>query len=295
MSPNLVYRHSMDADKKGHTMERFVEGLRIEETGEGQPILFVHADFVDGGMWNQVMAKLSSRFRVACFDKRGYGRSEPAHVPICRRRELETVVRALGLGAVHLVGCSNGGQSSLDLALERPELVRSLTLVNALPSGFVFEGAMPPELLDMMSAAARGDTAAASELQIRIWFDGPARVPSSLGGAKLEARAEASRMNRLFVERGTFAIADAVPKDPLTPPAARRLGEIHVPTLVVSGALDYAENRRASKLLADGIPGARLTVMDDCAHVPPLEAAESFSAMLASFIEEIAADPHRLS
>lgn len=90
-------------------MERFVEGLRIEEWGEGEPILFVHADFVDGRMWSRVMASLSCRFRVACFDKRGYGRSEVAHGPICRRRELERVVRALGVGAVHLVGCSNGG------------------------------------------------------------------------------------------------------------------------------------------------------------------------------------------
>lgn len=171
--------------------------------------------------------------------------------------------------------------------MEQPELVRSLTLVNALPSGFDFEGAMPPELLAMMSAAARGDTVAASELQIRIWFDGPARIPSSLDDAQREARAEASQMNRLFVERGTFAIADAVPLDPLVPPAARRLDEIHVPTLVVSGGLDYAESRRASKMLAEGIPGARLAVMNDCAHVPPLEAAERFSAMLAAFLLDV--------
>jgi pimeloyl-ACP methyl ester carboxylesterase len=178
--------------------------------------------------------------------------------------------------------------------LERPGLVRSLTLVNALPSGFVFQGTMPPELLEMMSAVARGDTAAASELQIRIWFDGPARTTSSLSSAKLEARAEAARMNRRFVERGTFGIADAVPKDPLTPPAIARLGEIHVPTLVVSGALDYAENRRAPKLLTDGIPDARLVIMNDCAHVPPLEDPASFATILTSFIEEIGEDQHRL-
>jgi len=268
-------------------MERFEEGIHVEETGEGEPILFVHADFVDGGMWKRTLEQVSPRFRVTSFDKRGFGRSAPATGPICRRRELETVVRSLARGPVHLVGCSHGGQSSLDLALEHPDLVRSLTLVNSTPSGFSFEGAPPPELLEMLAALARGDLATASELQIHIWFDGPTRSLGDIKGARLEARAEAARMNRIFVDRGTFVIADAVPKDPLDPPAMGRLGEVRVPTLVVSGDLDYAENRRASRILADGIPRARLHRMDDCAHVPPLEAPQAFAQILTSFIDDL--------
>jgi 2-hydroxy-6-oxonona-2,4-dienedioate hydrolase len=265
-------------------MERWHDGLRIEEAGDGEQILFVHADFVDGGMWNSTMMSMADRFSVACFDKRGYGRSEQATGPMCRRHELEAILRTLGRGPVHLVGCSNGGQSALDLALEYPELVRSLTLVNATPSGFVPEGQPPPELLDMIAALARGDVAAASALQTRIWFDGPDRRPADMDTGKLAARAEAARMNRVCVERGTFVIADMQPKDPLDPPAIQRLGQVRQPTLVVSGALDHAENRRASQLLADGIPGARLVVMADCAHVPPLEQPEAFARLLRSFI-----------
>jgi pimeloyl-ACP methyl ester carboxylesterase len=268
-------------------MERWNEGLRIETLGEGEPILFVHADFVDGGMWRDVMTLLSACFRVTAFDKRGYGQSEPATGPVCRRRELETVARVLGEGPVHLVGCSNGGQSALDLALEHPELVRSLTLVNATPSGFRLEGAPPPELLEMIAAMARGDVDAANELQIRIWFDGPSRAGRPMDAAKCAARMQATRMNRIVVERGTFAIADMTPKDPLDPPATARLAQVRAPTLVVSGALDHAENQRASRLLADSIPGARLVVMDDCAHVPPLEAPTAFASILREFIAGI--------
>ncbi len=268
-------------------MERSHEGLRIETIGQGAPILFVHADFVDGGMWREVMSLLSASFRVTCFDKRGYGQSEPATGPVCRRRELETVARTLGGGPVHLVGCSNGGQSALDLALERPELVRSLTLVNATPSGFRLEGAPPPELLEMIGAMARGDVDAANDLQIRIWFDGPSRARDTMDSARCAARLDAKRMNRILVERGTFAIADMTPKDPLDPPATARLAQVRVPTLVVSGALDYAENQRASRLLADGIPGARQVVISDCAHVPPLEAPAAFASILRDFIAGI--------
>jgi 2-hydroxy-6-oxonona-2,4-dienedioate hydrolase len=268
-------------------MERFTNGLRIESEGEGETILFVHADFVDGGMWKGTMRSLSSEYAVACFDKRGYGTSEPATGPICRRRELEVVVRALGAGPVHLVGCSNGGQSSLDLALERPELVRSLTLVNSPPSGFKLEGAPPPELLEMIAAMERGDADAVGELQLRIWFDGPRREAGSLDRARLEARAEAARMNRIFVERGTFALADAMPADPLAPSAVERLAEVRAPVLVVSGGLDYSETRRASMLLAKGIRGARFVRMEDCAHVPPLEAPEAFASILRNFLSTI--------
>ena len=274
--------------RQNQTMEKWNEGLHIQARGEGDTILFVHADFVDGDMWKGTMAALSPRFRVVCFDKRGFGRSAPATGPICRRLELESVVRAIADVPVHLVGCSNGGQSALDLALEQPTLVRSLTLVNATPSGFHPEGAPPPELLAMLAALGRGDEAEASALQIRIWFDGPTRDAANLTSSKQVARAEAERMNRLFVDRGTFAIADATPKDPLDPPAIARLSRVQQPTLVVSGALDHPENQRASHLLAKAIPGARLAVMEDSAHVPPLEDPLTFATLVRSFIEETA-------
>jgi hypothetical protein len=69
---------------------------------------------------------------------------------------------------------------------------------------------------------SRADAAAASELQVRIWFNGPNRQPAHLDATKLAARAEAARMNRILIERNTFAIADLQPKDPLDPPAPAR-------------------------------------------------------------------------
>jgi pimeloyl-ACP methyl ester carboxylesterase len=265
-------------------MERFVEGLRIETRGRGERVLFVHADFVDGGMWSTVMDALAGEYAVACFDKRGYGASAPAEGPVCRRRELEGVLRSLGPEPVHLVGCSNGGQASLDLAMEQPGLVRSLTLVNATPSGFQLEGAPPQGLLEMLAAFERGDQETASELQLRLWFDGPRRDPGQLDPRRRAARAEAGRMNRRFVARGTYAIADAAPLDPLEPPALGRLAEVRLPVLVVAGALDHPEVLRAAQVLAEGIPGARSVSMEGCAHVPPLEAPEAFAATLRGFL-----------
>jgi pimeloyl-ACP methyl ester carboxylesterase len=270
-------------------MERFLElgdgsRLRAEIRGEGETILFVHADFLDGGMWRQVMESFANTHRVASFDKRGYGASDPALGPMCRRRELAAVIAALDLGPVHLVGCSNGGQSSLDFALESPELVLSLTLVNSSPSGFMPEGAPPPVILEMIAAFERGDFKRASELQVHTWFDGPDRDPATLDPRRLEARAEAAAMNKICVDRNTFFIADSSPLEPLDPPAIHRLGDVQAPTLVVSGALDFSENRRASRILYEGIPDARFVEMADCAHVPPMEEPELFAGILEDFL-----------
>jgi pimeloyl-ACP methyl ester carboxylesterase len=91
-------------------------------------------------------------------------------------------------------------------------------------------------------------------------------------------------MNRICVYRNTFFIADSSPLDPLDPPAIARLAEVRVPTLVVSGSLDYGENRRASRILSEGIPGARFVEMENCAHVPPMEEPERFAEILAEFL-----------
>jgi pimeloyl-ACP methyl ester carboxylesterase len=246
--------------------------IYAESEGSGPAIVFVHADFVDGRMWDGVRARLTARYETFAYDKLGYGRSDPATVPVVRRHELAAVIDALGLKTFHLVGCSNGGQQALDFALEHPTRVQSLTLVNASPSGWQPQGEMPPLLVEMISAVQAGEVAAASELQLRIWFDGPGRDKAQFSPAIQEARRLASVMNRISVERGSFFLTDA---QPLEAPALSRLGELKLPTLVIDGKWDWSENRRASRVLAEGIPGARRIEVDG-GHVMPLEDPAAF-------------------
>lgn len=71
--------------------------------------------------------------------------------------------------------------------------MKSLTLVNASPSGWQPRGEIPPLLMEMFAAVQAGDTAAASELQLRIWFDGPDRDKTRFSPVIREARRRASR------------------------------------------------------------------------------------------------------
>jgi len=262
-------------------------GARVhsELEGTGEPVVFVHADFVDGRMWHGVRDVLVPRFQVVVFDKLGFGRSDPATGPQCRRRELAEVLEALSLGSVHLVGCSNGGLQAFDFTLEHPRRVKSLTLINASPSGWEPQGEPPAPVLAMIAAFQRGDIAAASELQLQIWFDGPTRSASALSPDLKEHRKLAGVMNRIAVERRTFFVADANPENPLSPPALGRLGEVAVPTLVIDGKGDWPENRRASRYLA-GIPGARPVEVEG-AHVPPMEDPKGVATLWEDFVSSI--------
>jgi 3-oxoadipate enol-lactonase len=251
--------------------------IHAESDGTGEAIVFVHADFVDGRMWDGVRASLSGRYRTVAYDKLGYGRSDVATGPVVRRKELSAVVDALGLKTFHLVGCSNGGQQALDFSLERPERVLSLMMVNSPPSGWQPQGEPPALLMEMIGAFQAGDAATASELQLRIWFDGPDRDKALFSPTLREARVLASAMNRVYVERGTFFTADMPPfAQPLTPPAVSRLAEVTVPTLVIDGLRDWEDNRRANRAVADGIPGAKRIELDG-GHVVPMEDPAMFA------------------
>lgn len=256
--------------------------LYFEDTGGRKPaVVLGHAAFLDSGMWDAQWETLAKHYRVIRYDMLGYGRSDLATGPRCRRRDLHRLLMHIGVTRAHMVGCSMGGEIALDLALEHPELVASLTMINSAPSGFQLQGPPPRYIMEMIEATQRGDVERASELQLRIWVDGPKREPAQVD-AGVRTRAEA--MNRIFVRNGTWGIADMQPLDPLVPPAAGRLGEVRARTLIVTGALDDDEILRAAGLLAGGIAGARRVDIPDSAHVPSLERPKAFNTALLAFL-----------
>ncbi len=268
-----------------HTEEGYVEidggKLYYESAGEGIPVVLSHAGFLDRRMFDGIWEPLARKFRVIRYDMRGFGKSDPATGPVCRRADLARLLDQLGITQAHMVGCSMGGEMSLDLALERPDLVRSVTLVDTPPSGFDMQGEPPRYLFEMFNEVQNGDVDRACELQIRIWVDGMFREPDQVD---VELRNKALEINRIPVERKTFLIADMQPANPLTPPAITRLEEVKCPVLVVAGSLDHPEVRRAARETAERIPAAKQVTMEGCAHVPSFEQPDVFLSHLIKFL-----------
>ena len=258
--------------------------LYYEEAGEGETFVLGHAGFVDSGMWDPQWEAFAQQFRVIRYDMRGFGKSDPAPGPRNRRDDLAQLLQALRVERAALLGCSMSGTIMLDFALEHPALVSTLVIVSSSPSGYQPEGDPPPELMEMFPAAKQGDTARVSELQMRLWIDGPTRQPNQVNPA---VRQRAAAMNRIPVERGTFFTADLQPFEPLDPPAISRLDDVHVPALIMAGALDYPTTIRAADILAEGIPDARKHLFAHSAHLPNMEEPDEFTQVVLGILAGI--------
>ena len=253
-----------------------------EVAGEGPALVLLHTGFLDSGMWDGQWRDFGQHHTVIRFDMRGFGKSDRAEEPVSRRHELYRVLEHIGVGRATLVGCSLGGEVILDFVLEHPEMVSGMIVVSAVAGGFEFQGEPPKHLLEMFAAAEQGDLTLASELQMRLWVDGPFRQPEQ---ADPLVRRRAGEMSRAALAKGTWVVAHAPPPDPLDPPAMQRLGEIRVPTLIAAGELDNPEIVRAAEATASAIPGAKKVIFPGCAHLPNLEKPAEFNQTVLSFLE----------
>jgi pimeloyl-ACP methyl ester carboxylesterase len=269
--------------RKGH-LDLGDGQLYYETAGDGFPLVLSHAAFLDSRMFDDIWEPLAQHFRVVRYDMRGYGLSSPVNGPISRRADLDQLLEHLGITRAHLVGCSNGGEITLDLSLEQPQLAASLTLVDATPSGFELKGEPPRYMLEMFDAMKSGDIDRASELQIRILLDGQYREPRQVDP---ELRKKALDMYRIPVTQKTSFIADSQPVNPLDPPAVTRLEEVNCPTLIVVGSLDHPELLRAADEMAARIPNARKIIFEGSGHVPSYEQPDNFVRQLLEFLHEV--------
>lgn len=259
--------------------------LYYEVEGQGAPLVLSHAGFVDSRMWDDQWSDFAQQQHVIRFDMRGFGQAALGATPIERRRDLDRLLQQLDVPRAALLGCSLSGEVVLDFALEHPERVTALILVSTVPGGFEMQGEPPAQLFEMMSAIEQGDLARASELQNRLWIDGPFRQPEQVNPL---VRQRAAEMNRIALANGTWFKAEMQPANPLSPPAIQRLNEIRVPTLIIAGGLDHPEVLRAAEVMMAAIPQAEKIIIPDGAHLPNMEQPALFNQIVLDFLRRVA-------
>jgi len=256
-------------------------GLAYEMAGSGPPLLLMHAGLMDRRMWDPQWPALTERFTAIRFDARGFGQSADPDRPYSLHGDALEVLESAGFDRAAVVGVSMGGVAALDLALAAPARVSALVLVSCAPSGWHHTFDLL-RLLDAADAAfERGDIDAANEAEVRIWVDGPLRTADRVDR---EVRARVAATNRVLLERQ--AHFEHEPFE-LEPPASERLGELRVPTLVVTGELDQPSVLDGAFAIA-AASGARHVEIRDSAHLPNLERPREFLEALLIFLEEIA-------
>ena len=113
-------------------LEPGIPGLSWERVGQGSPLLLIHGGLVDSRSWVR-QRELSDKLTLLLPDTRGFGGSLPLPLPSSMVQlvdDVKWVVRSEGFDSVHLLGFSLGGIIAQAVAVHRPDLVRSLTLVS---------------------------------------------------------------------------------------------------------------------------------------------------------------------
>jgi 3-oxoadipate enol-lactonase len=260
-------------------------GLAYEVTGSGPEMLLLHEGIADRTMWDPQWEAWSDRFTLIRYDHRGFGDSADPDAPYSLHDDALSVLDAAGVDRAIVIGASMGGKAALDLTLAAPERVAALVAVVATPSGWEHSADLIAAFEAVEAAYESGGLAAANEIELQMWVDGPTRSP---GDADPAVREHVARMNYAALEREEAAErrgGEIEPTD-LSPPAIGRLGEVAAPTLVVTGALDQPSVNAGAAAIAAGVPGAKAVEIADTAHLPNLERPREFERAVLGFLDE---------
>ena len=261
-------------------------GVRLyyEEAGKGTPIVFVHEFSGDLRSWEAQMRHFSRRYRCIAFNARGYPPSEvPALVAkyshTLATDDIASVMRHLGIGKAHIVGCSMGGYATLHFGLRHARMARSLTVIGA---GYGSDPDKRAQFLRDTEVMARRFEQLGTPEAIKIYQIGPARV---------QLQNKDPRAFREFCEEfaGHSALGSAntlrgvQAKRPTIYSLERGIARMKVPTHIISGDED-------NNCLEPGIfikrvcRSARLTVVPGTGHAVNVEEPETFNRLTDEFL-----------
>ena len=286
----------------------FVEigSLRVHHTfgGRGSPVVFIHGLGSSGYMeWRHNLEALAARHRVLAPDLPGYGRTDKPRarytVPYFARF-VRRYVENRRLSSIALVGTSLGGRIALEVALEEPNLVRKLVLVNTLglgrpqvgPAQFAYGLVTLPRIGEAVMNLTRDALRWAPPRIIR-------RVAGRYAGVStdLERTMDDQYLSDLREMYGAEGFNDAylsTVRSLINPRAlfggdhdvTKRLNELNIPVQLIWGANDplfpIAHASRAQSL----IKRSKLAVIDGAGHTPQAERPEEFNRVLHDFLDK---------
>ena len=253
--------------------------LYYETHGEGIPLMLVAGLASDSQSWQPVIADLAAQYQVIVLDNRGIGRTSPQQADISIGKIADDcikLVRHLGLPSVNLLGHSMGGFVALDMAIRYPERINKLILAGTSSSNSKRNNAL---FSDWASDLKSGMDPKAWFRNIFYWifstrfFEDPATVCEAV---------------RLAVEypypQSAIAFENQV-KAIAAYHCNERLSGIASKTLVIGGQEDLLFPVKVCSGLAQAIPGAIFSLIDDAAHSIHMEQPQAFTHCVLDFLD----------
>lgn len=270
------------------TADRGVGRLSFREEGAGVPVVLLHGTCNSGAQWCDLSRHLASRYRVLAPDLAGYGASQavlPRHDGALAGHAdmVRALITACGEPA-HVVGHSFGGAVALKVALDMPDAVRSLTLIEPAAFHLLRGGGRQDRCLyaiiravaDVIAASAAADRPEEGVARFVDFWNGEGAWAAARSESRAAAVSQVARITDDFA--ALFGEASTVE-------ACRK---VHKPTLCLTGMSSPAVTRRISRLVADAIPGAQFHVVLGAGHMLPVTHPRIVDPIVAGHL--IAAD-----
>ena len=198
-----------------------------------------------------------------------------------RHEDIRALLDFLKIDHAYLMGCSMGGGACMNFALDYPDRADALIMVGSGPGGFSYDDWSPSPLDEEMEAAyEKGDLERVNEVAMQIFVDGKGRTPDQVNPA---LRKKVYDMNMIALRNEKLMGKDVPPPTS----AAKRIGELNLPVLIVIGDLDEEYIARAADFMAANIPGARKIVMHGTSHLPNMEFPREFNAHVQEFLARL--------
>ncbi len=255
--------------------------IYYESHGIGSAILFLHAGVADSRMWRG--QRHLDGYHSVMFDQRGFGQTKWEPGPYSNRGDALSVLDHLGIDTAVVVGCSNGGEAAMQLAIVAPDRVTGLVLVGASPRGWEPDGGWREDPLwsELTAASESGDLEQVASIEARLWLAGARRRLEELDQDLVE----------LFIDMDLTPLRTEDERDEhvatLEPPTDEQLGSITAPTLVVVGENDDPDLHLAARYLAERLSDRDPVVIPGTAHLPSLEQPEAFNTELKAFLAHL--------
>lgn len=248
--------------------------LSYRREGSGPAVLLVHGVGGDSSNWTAIASRLAARFEVISMDLRGHGRSDVITGPISvddLALDAIHVLDAAGVSTCRVVGFSLGGAIAQCVALDYPERVEKLAVVGTVCGRTEEERA---KVIDRIRFLEQHGTAAIADSNRQRWFtDEFQQAHPDIVAARVEQvrRTDSASYLHAFTVFCTTDFAD-------------RVGELAIPTLIVTGEHDQAATPRMARLMHERIAGSRFHILAHLRHSVLIEAPDRIASLLEGFL-----------
>lgn len=247
--------------------------IHYEVAGSGEPLLLIHGLGSSGRDWFAQVDHFADTYRVITLDVRGHGKSGTSDgysLPVLAQ-DAATLLRELDAAPATVVGLSLGGMIAFQLAIDHPELVQRLVIVNSRPEVRL------ESFHDYWQYGLRWLVARLLGM----------RTTGHILAHRLFPKPEQGRLRTAFIDRWAqndrnayLRILDAI----VGWSVADRIGTITCPTLLVVAEEDYTPFSK-KRDYAQQIPNAELVVLPDTRHAAPVEQPDHFNTVLEDFLQ----------